>query len=61
MCSWQDLRVCLGTEFLWSLLDELIIVIDVFSMILVIWSDIGCLYELRNTKLKGMVNKLKLY
>ena len=33
MCSWQDLRVCLGTEFMWSLLDELIIVIDVFSMI----------------------------
>ena len=33
MCSWQYLRVYLGTEILWSLLGEPIMVIDVFSMI----------------------------
>ena len=58
--SWQDLRVCLETEILWSLLDELIMVIDVFSMIQVLWSDLGCLYVLRNTSWEGMVDKLKL-
>ena len=42
-----------------KLLDELIMVIDVFSMIWVIWSDLGCLYVLRNNSLEGMTDKLK--
>ena len=42
-----------------KLLDELIMVIDVFSMIWVIWSDLGCLYVLRNNNLEGMADKLK--
>ena len=43
-----------------KLLDELIRVIDVFSMIWVIRSDLTCLYVLRNNSLEGMVDKLKL-
>ena len=44
---------------MWSSLGELIIVINVFSMIEVLESDSGCLYELRNIKLESMVDKLK--
>ena len=29
MCLWQDLRVCLGTEFFVKLIDELIRAIDI--------------------------------
>ena len=54
MCSWQNLRVCLGTEILWSLLSELIMVIDISY-----WNGLSCLYELRDTKWEDMVDKLK--
>ena len=35
-------RVCLEIKFLWSLLDELIMVSNVFNLIWVLWSDSGC-------------------
>ena len=61
MCSWYGLRVYLGTEFfLWSLLDELIMVSNVFNLIWVLWNGLGYLYELRDTNWEDMVDKLKL-
>ena len=53
-------RVCLEIKFLWSLLDELIMVSNVFNLIWVLWNGLGYLYELRDTNWEDLVDKLKL-
>ena len=60
MCTWQDLRVCLGTEIFvkftwWTYYGYWYIQYDLSYLK---WFRL--LYELRNIKLEGMVDKLKL-
>ena len=45
---------------MWSSLGELIMVSDVFSMIWIVWSDLGYIYEVWNTNLESMFDELEL-